>query len=156
MSIPYIPKDILRKFISDHLFTEDGTDHTPEYKAFCDRLTCANYSGYDSGACFILGWSVEETNEELNEIDAEAQEEADAMEEDVDDDNYDEYGDYETDRIMFANPGSNSSLRAATATDPRNKPCPNCGSPNRLTGADVLLGYQCDPCADRAERGADY
>jgi hypothetical protein len=53
----------------------------------------------------------------------------------------------------FANPGSNSALRAASASNPRVHPCPSCGSPNRLTPADVARGYQCDPCADRDERG---
>lgn len=64
---------------------------------------------------------------------------------------YDEYGDIrDTD---FADPGGNSALRAATRTNPRNRPCPTCGRKNRLTPKDVALGYQCDACADRAERG---
>jgi len=69
---------------------------------------------------------------------------------------YDEY-DYEDamDRIEFADPGGNSALRAATKSNPRNKPCPNCKAKNRLTPADVRLGYQCDSCADKAERGCD-
>jgi hypothetical protein len=46
-----------------------------------------------------------------------------------------------------------SALRAATQTNPRNLPCPNCGEPNRLTPADRAQGYQCDSCADLAERG---
>jgi hypothetical protein len=54
---------------------------------------------------------------------------------------------------MFADPGGNSALRAATPDNPRNLPCPTCGQPNRLTPADRALGYQCDTCADRAERG---
>lgn len=53
----------------------------------------------------------------------------------------------------FADMTSGSALRAATASNPRNRPCPTCGEPNRLTPADVQLGYQCDACADRAERG---
>lgn len=53
----------------------------------------------------------------------------------------------------FAEPGGNSALRAATASNPRNLPCPNCEQPNRLTPADVARGYQCDRCADQAERG---
>jgi len=56
----------------------------------------------------------------------------------------------------FADPGGNSALRAATKSNPRNLPCPNCGEPNRLTPADRAQGYQCDSCADRAERGFDY
>ena len=52
---------------------------------------------------------------------------------------------------MFANPGSNSALRAASKTNPRNLPCPTCGAPNRLTPADVKRGYQCNACADRDE-----
>ena len=61
--------------------------------------------------------------------------------------------DCEFDRIYFADPGGNSALRAASALNPRNLPCPSCGCANRLTPADVCAGYQCDPCADAAERG---
>lgn len=67
---------------------------------------------------------------------------------------YDDYDDYD-DRIQFARPGSGSALRAATRDNPRNLPCPTCGEPDRLTPADVALSYQCDRCADRAERGSD-
>jgi hypothetical protein len=55
----------------------------------------------------------------------------------------------------FADPGGRSALRAAHKGNPRNIACPNCGAPNRLTPADQRLGYQCDSCADRAERGYD-
>jgi len=61
--------------------------------------------------------------------------------------------DYDDDEIDFADPGGNSALRAASASNPRNLPCPTCEAPNRLTPADVARGYQCDSCADRAERG---
>ena len=57
------------------------------------------------------------------------------------------------DSPSFANPSGNSALRAATPTNPRNRPCPTCKEPNRLTPHDVRLGYQCDRCADRDERG---
>ena len=60
---------------------------------------------------------------------------------------------------MFADPGGDSALRAATPGNPRVHPCPTCGEPNRLTQKDVDLHYQCDTCADRAEGtyvGADY
>ena len=50
---------------------------------------------------------------------------------------------------QFADPGGTSALRAGN----RVHPCPNCGKPNRLTKADVHLGYQCDECADLAESG---
>ena len=46
-----------------------------------------------------------------------------------------------------------SALRAASKRNPRNLPCPNCGEANRLTPADRAQGYQCDSCADQAERG---
>ncbi len=77
------------------------------------------------------------------------------------DDDWDEYAsekmDFdEDDDLDFADPGGNSALRAATPTNPRIHPCPNCGAEDRLTPKDVALGYQCDPCADRAERGFDY
>jgi len=71
------------------------------------------------------------------------------------DDDFDMYDDDE-DRIEFADPGGNSALRAASKNNPRNLPCPNCGTPNVLTPADRARGYQCDACADRAERGYDY
>jgi len=61
--------------------------------------------------------------------------------------------DYDEDEIQFADPGGNSALRAASASNPRNLPCPTCEMPNRLTPADVARGYQCDACADQAERG---
>jgi hypothetical protein len=51
----------------------------------------------------------------------------------------------------FADPGGHSALRAASADNPRNLPCPNCGVPNRLTPKDRELGYQCDRCADAME-----
>ena len=53
----------------------------------------------------------------------------------------------------FADPGGTSALRAETASNPRNLPCPTCHEPNRLTPADRAHGYQCDACADRDERG---
>jgi hypothetical protein len=71
----------------------------------------------------------------------------------------DDDGDYMGDRIMFADPGGRSALRAETPNNPRDRPCPTCNVPNRLTPADVALGYQCDTCADRAEGiyvGGDY
>jgi hypothetical protein len=55
------------------------------------------------------------------------------------------------DGVVFARPGS--ALRAETKGNRRNLPCPTCGARNRLTPADRRLGYQCDDCADRAERG---
>lgn len=54
-------------------------------------------------------------------------------------------------RIDFAQPGS--ALRASSARNPRNLPCPTCKEPNKLTPADRARGYQCDRCADREERG---
>lgn len=53
----------------------------------------------------------------------------------------------------FADPGGSSALRAATASNPRNLPCPTCGEPDRLTPTDKAKGYQCDECADQAEGG---
>ena len=65
-----------------------------------------------------------------------------------------DYDDYD-DGCDFADPGGRSALRAASRSNPRNLPCPNCGAKNRLTPRDRALGYQCDSCADRAERGWD-
>lgn len=64
---------------------------------------------------------------------------------------YEDYPDVED--IEFADPGGRSALRASSATNPRNLPCPTCHAPNRLTPADVARGYQCDVCADALERG---
>ena len=51
----------------------------------------------------------------------------------------------------FAEPGGNSALHPASKRNPRNLPCPTCGTPNVLTAADRRKGYCCDVCADRAE-----
>lgn len=64
-----------------------------------------------------------------------------------------EHDEYDPD---FADPGGRSSLRAARPGNPRNLSCPNCKARNVLTKRDRALGYQCDACADRAERGYDY
>jgi hypothetical protein len=58
------------------------------------------------------------------------------------------------DGVGFARPGS--ALRAATRNNPRDQPCPTCKTKNVLTRLDKARGYQCDSCADRAERGYDY
>lgn len=55
--------------------------------------------------------------------------------------------------IAFADPGGESALRAASARNPRNLPCPSCRQPNMLTPADRQRGYQCDGCARRDEYG---
>jgi hypothetical protein len=70
----------------------------------------------------------------------------------------DEYDEDEwADRVeMFADPGGNSALRAASASNPRNLPCPTCDTPNALTPADRARGYQCDACADALEGGYGY
>ena len=70
------------------------------------------------------------------------------------DEDFDE--DFDTsdeDDCDFADPGGVSALRAATATNPRNLPCPNCEEENMLTPRDVALHYQCDDCANRLEMG---
>lgn len=72
------------------------------------------------------------------------------------DDPDDEEPDYESDDaddVEFADPGGQSALRAARPDNPRDLPCPSCGAPNRLTPEDASLGYQCDACANAAERG---
>ena len=63
--------------------------------------------------------------------------------------------DWEFDGCDFADPGGRSSLRAASKKNPRNRSCPSCGAKNVLTPADVALGYQCNRCADKTERGCD-
>ena len=54
-------------------------------------------------------------------------------------------------RDDFADPGGDSALRAGKRT----RRCPTCKKPRKLTPKDVALGYQCDGCADRLERGLD-
>jgi hypothetical protein len=61
------------------------------------------------------------------------------------------YAPFPPGRMVFADPGGKSALRAASARNPRNLPCPTCKEPNRLTPADRAKGYQCNACADRAE-----
>lgn len=61
--------------------------------------------------------------------------------------------DYMIDGVGFADPGGRSALRAATENNPRDRPCPTCGEENVLTRIDEARGYQCNLCADRAERG---
>ena len=76
-----------------------------------------------------------------------------------DEDDFEEYDDREfqddDDRSMFADPGGNSALRAATDDNPRIYPCPSCGAEDALTLQDKRRGYQCDRCADAAEGGYD-
>lgn len=60
---------------------------------------------------------------------------------------------YEGDEEQFADPGGRSALRASSRTNPRNKPCPQCGRKNMLTPADVARHYCCDRCADQNEGG---
>ena len=76
--------------------------------------------------------------------------EFDDDESDFDDDREPEFDDL-IDGVGFAEPGGRSSLRAATASNPRIHPCPTCGAPNVLTPLDVAAGYQCNGCADRSE-----
>lgn len=65
--------------------------------------------------------------------------------------------DYDDDNYMdFAEPGGRSALRAASKSNPRNLPCPNCGTKNRLTPRDRALGYQCNACADASEGLGGY
>ena len=61
--------------------------------------------------------------------------------------------DYLIDGVGFANEGS--ALRAATKGNPRIYSCPNCKAKRVLTRIDKERGYQCDRCAERAERGVD-
>lgn len=68
----------------------------------------------------------------------------------------DDDDDFLIDGVGFADPGGRSALRAATKSNPRIHPCPTCERPNKLTAIDVQRGYQCDTCADRAERGMEY
>jgi predicted RNA-binding Zn-ribbon protein involved in translation (DUF1610 family) len=68
-------------------------------------------------------------------------------------DDDEDYSCFQIDGVGFADPGGSSALRAATKNNPRNLPCPSCGGPDLLTRIDKARGYQCDACADRAERG---
>lgn len=63
------------------------------------------------------------------------------------------YNHYTADRCEFADPGSESALRAAGPGNPRVYACPTCKDPGVLTGQDLERGYQCDRCARAAERG---
>ncbi|HUX39325.1 MAG TPA: hypothetical protein VMV44_15605 [Rectinemataceae bacterium] len=65
----------------------------------------------------------------------------------------DDGDDFLIDGVGFADPGGRSALRAATKGNPRIYSCPNCHRRNVLTRIDKAHGYQCDACADQAERG---
>lgn len=62
--------------------------------------------------------------------------------------------DYDIDGVGFA--WSGSALRAETEDNPRDCPCPTCGTENVLTRIDKARGYQCDRCADAAEGRGEY
>ena len=53
----------------------------------------------------------------------------------------------------FADPGGESALHPETENNPRDRACPTCHTENVLTRRDRQAGYQCDNCADQAERG---
>lgn len=59
------------------------------------------------------------------------------------------YFDDEADDLepVFANLTPGSALRAGV----RDRTCPTCREPNRLTAEDAWLGYHCDECAERRE-----
>lgn len=76
------------------------------------------------------------------------EEDVDGEEDSEEGDDLDVDGD---DRSMFADPGGNSALRAASLSNPRNLPCPQCDRENCLTLADRHQGYICDGCANAAE-----
>jgi len=56
----------------------------------------------------------------------------------------------------FADPGGRSALHGSSKRNPRNLPCPTCGTKDVLTPADRAAGYQCDRCADQAEGIGGY
>ncbi len=72
----------------------------------------------------------------------------DDLDDDYDNDDFDGDG---YDDAPFADPGGNSALRAASARNPRNLPCPQCERPDMLTPADVARHYVCDRCARQNE-----
>ncbi len=57
------------------------------------------------------------------------------------------------DRLMFADPGGESSLYAAGPGNPRNQACPDCGRPDVLTVLDAREGKCCNRCAREKEQG---
>ena len=71
-------------------------------------------------------------------------------------DEMDAHDRYDEDGPAFADPGGISALRASSASNPRNLPCPTCGAPDVLTPQDRACGYQCNACADRAEGRGGY
>lgn len=68
---------------------------------------------------------------------------------------HDFYEGEDIDGVGFADPGGESALRASTPGNPRIHRCPTCHAPNALTPIDVAHHYQCDGCANSAERGMD-
>jgi len=102
----------------------------------------------DTSICANCGYELEDGEEEYcEECRFEGEQWNDELRDDPDDPSY------LIDGVGFAEPGGNSALRAATASNPRNLPCPTCGRPNMLTPIDRARGYCCNDCADAAERG---
>ena len=62
-----------------------------------------------------------------------------------------EQDDYLIDGVGFQDENGVSSLRAATENNPRDRPCPQCGTADVLTRIDERQHYVCDRCAERAE-----
>jgi len=63
----------------------------------------------------------------------------------------DDYDDY--DGPDFADPGGAQCTEGGEQAQPAQSAVSDCGKKNRLTPADRAQGYQCDTCADQAERG---
>jgi hypothetical protein len=128
----------------------------------CDEVSSIYYSiGSDSDGSDLLKEWCKLLNEDAapympdmfkwegDNIDPDTEDED---EEEDTDNHYDPWDDPDG-NYDFADPGGTSALRRATASNPRNQPCSQCGRENVLTPKDKSIGYVCDICADRNELG---
>lgn len=136
-----VPTDVIGRTVDTHvealLGYLEGKPNDPEQTCEVKTGWLARLSA--PGFLDCTAWSAYETEQDARES--------------LEDKEFDDYEFYDGDH--FADPGGNSALRAETDDNPRDQPCPSCHTENVLTRADKRLGYQCNKCADRAERGVD-
>lgn len=79
LEIPYVPRDMIERYIADHFYDEEGCVCTPVYEVFLSRIDCPNFNDRDAAICFLLGWSVEDTSAALRGIDDEDRRDAEVV-----------------------------------------------------------------------------
>lgn len=152
--------------VSNRLVLEIGVfhdcEHTPTTECTgCSEVESIYYSiGGDSACSELLQEWAKSFNDDVSPFMPDMLGWDGDEDEDDDDEgdiilcDWDDYDDDDPDGDFdFADPTGVSSLRRATASNPRNLPCRQCGRENMLTPKDRSLGYVCDMCANQNERG---